>query len=197
VYFPVIPFKSNPGIEGSATFMRLVVRTAGTRMGAIVNPIHRIVSEIDPQVPVTEAAPMEQLLAKSLARRSFTMMLLATAAVLALLLSAVGIYGVISYVVAQRRGEIGIRMALGARTGQVRGLVVMQSLSLAAVGVAIGLAGAIVTTRVLGALLFGVSPTDPLVLVGATMLLVVLAALASYAPARRASRVDPVEALRG
>ena len=197
VYFPVIPFKSNPGIEGAATFMRLVVRTTGTRMDAIVNPIHRIVNEIDPQVPITDVQPMEQLLAKSLARRSFTMMLLATAAALALMLSAVGIYGVISYVVAQRRGEIGIRMALGARTGQVRRLVVRQSLALAAVGVAIGLAGALVTTRVLSALLFGVSPTDPLVLAGATMLLVILAALASYFPAQRASRVDPVEALRG
>jgi ABC-type antimicrobial peptide transport system permease subunit len=88
-------------------------------------------------------------------------------------------------------------MALGARAGQVGRLVVIQSLALAAVGVLIGLAGAFAATRLLGALLFGVSPTDPLVLVGATALLVILAALASYAPAVRASRVDPVEALRG
>jgi ABC-type antimicrobial peptide transport system permease subunit len=140
---------------------------------------------------------MEQLLARSLARRSFTKMLLATAAALALVLSAVGIYGVISYVVTQRRGEIGIRMALGARGVEVQRMVVKQSLSLAAVGIVIGLAGALATTRLLGALLFGVSPTDPLVLVLATVLLVILAALASYAPALRASRVDPVESLRG
>jgi len=109
----------------------------------------------------------------------------------------VGVYGVISYVVAQRRGELGIRMALGARPGEVRGLVVRQSLALAAIGVAMGLVIALATTRVLGALLFGVSPTDPLVLAAATLALVLIAALASYAPARRASRVDPAEVMRG
>ncbi|HZI40384.1 MAG TPA: FtsX-like permease family protein, partial [Gemmatimonadaceae bacterium] len=197
VYFPMIPFATNPGIEGLPIFMRMVVRTSGARTDAVVPAIRRVVTELDPQVPITDVVPMEQLLATSLARRSFTMMLLATAAALALILSAVGIYGVISYVVAQRRGEIGIRMALGARTRQVRGLVVRQSLSLAAVGVAIGLAAAMATTRVLGALLFGVSPTDPLVLAVATVLLMTLAALASYFPARRASQVDPVETLRG
>jgi len=197
VYFPMIPFATNPGIEGLPIFMRMVVRTSGARESTVVPAIRRAVAELDPQVPVTDVAPMEQLLATSLARRSFTMMLLAAAAALALALSAVGIYGVISYVVAQRRGEIGIRMALGARTGQVRGLVVRQSLTLAAVGVALGLAGSLATTRVLGALLFGVSPTDPLVLAGATVLLVTLATLASYFPARRASQVDPVETLRG
>ena len=197
VYFPMIPFAKNPGMEDVPTFMRMVVRTATPEAAGVVPAIRRIVTELDPQVPVTEVQPMEALLAKSLARRSFTMMLLATAAGLALVLSAVGIYGVISYVVAQRRGEIGIRMALGARAGAVRGLVVRQSLALAGAGVVIGLAITLATTRVLGSLLFGVSPTDPLVLAGATLVLVLLAALASYAPARRASRVDPVEALRG
>jgi predicted permease len=197
VYFPMIPFAKSPGMEDVPYFMRMVVRTSGTQMSAVVPAIRRIVNEIDPQVPITDVVPMEQRLAKSLARRAFTMTLVATAAALALLLSAVGIYGVISYVVAQRRGEIGIRMALGARSGEVRGLVVRQSLMLAAIGAAIGLAGALAMTRVLGALLFGVSPTDPTVLAGATVLLILLAAAASYAPARRASRVDPVEALRG
>jgi putative ABC transport system permease protein len=197
VYFPMIPFAKNPGLEDVPTFMHMVVRTSGSGQLALVPAIRRIVSDLDAQVPVTDVQSMEQLLAKSLARRSFTMLLLATAAGLALLLSAVGIYGVISYVVAQRRGEIGIRMALGARTGEVRGLVVRQSLLLASIGVAIGLVVALATTRVLGTLLFGVSPTDPFVLVGATVVLLALAALASYAPARRASRVDPVEALRG
>ena len=198
VYFPMIPFAKNPGVEDIPTFMRMVVRTtAGAPLPTLIPAIRRIVTELDPQVPVTDIQPMEQIMAKSLARRSFTMMLLATAAALALLLSAVGIYGVISYVVAQRRGEIGIRMALGARAGAVRGLVVRQSLALATVGVAIGLVAALATTRVLGSLLFGVSPTDPVVLGVATVMLILLAALASYAPARRASRVDPVEALRG
>jgi ABC-type antimicrobial peptide transport system permease subunit len=193
----MIPFAQNPGIEGLPLFMRMVVRTANGTSNGMVPAIRRAVDEIDPEVPINDVAPMEQLLARSLARRSFTMMLLATAAALALVLSAVGIYGVISYVVTQRRGEIGIRMALGARGVEVQRMVVKQSLSLAAVGIVIGLAGALATTRLLGALLFGVSPTDPLVLVLATVLLVILAALASYAPALRASRVDPVESLRG
>lgn len=197
VYFPMIPFAKNPGLEDFPTFMHMVVRTATPDATGVVPAIRRIVTELDPQVPVTEVQPMVALLSKSLARRSFTMMLLATAAGLALLLSAVGIYGVISYVVAQRRGEIGIRMALGARASEVRGLVVRQSLLLAGVGVAIGLVIAMATTRVLGSLLFGVSPTDPLVLMSATLVLVLIAALASYAPARRASRVDPAEVMRG
>jgi len=197
IYFPMIPFAQRPGIEGMPLYMHMVVRTTPGREFALVPEITRLVNALDPQVPITEIQSMDQLVATSLGRRSFTMMLLATAAGLALLLSAVGIYGVISYVVAQRRGEIGIRMALGARGSVVRGLVVRQSLALAGVGIAIGLGLAVATTRVLGSLLFGVSPTDPLVLAGATLILLALAALASYAPARRASRVDPAEVMRG
>jgi len=198
VYFPAVPFPGkNSGIQWRLTFARMVVRTAsGAPMQTLVPAIRHVVNELDPQIPITDVAPMEELLAKSLARRSFTMMLLATAAALALVLSAVGIYGVISYVVAQRRGEIGIRMALGARAGEVRGLIVRQSLVLGSIGVAIGLAASLASTRVLGALLFGVSPTDPLVLAVATVVLILLAAIASYAPARRASKIDPIEALR-
>jgi predicted permease len=197
VYFPMIPFAEHPGIEGMPLYMHMVVRAMPGHELALVPSITRLVNELDPQVPITEISSMDDLVAKSLARRSFTMMLLASAAALALLLSAVGIYGVISYVVAQRRGEIGIRIALGARTGAVRALVVRQSLWLALIGITIGLAVSLATMRILGALLFGVSPTDPVVLTGAILILVVLAAAASYAPARRASRVDPVEALRG
>jgi predicted permease len=197
VYFPAVPFAGkNPGIQWRLTYARMVVRTTGGRTEALLPAIRRVVNEIDPQVPVTDVAPMEELLAKSLSRRAFTMMLLATAAALALVLSAVGIYGVISYVVAQRRSEIGIRMALGASTTGVRAMVVRQSLMLAGIGVVVGVGAALVTTRVLASLLFGVSPTDPMVLAGAAAVLVVIATVASYAPARRASRVDPVEALR-
>jgi len=196
VYFPMIPYAQNPGVEDFPTFTHMVVRTSRPVLG-LVPSIRRVVQAMDSQVPITDVRPMEDVLAHSVARRAFTMMLLATAAALALILSAVGIYGVISYVVAQRRSEIGIRMALGARTGEVRAMVVRQSLSLAAVGVVIGLAAALAATRVLGTLLFGVSPTDPAVLALATLVLLAIAAMASYAPARRASRVDPVEALRG
>ena len=197
IYFPMIPFAQHPGIEGMPLYMHMVVRATPGHEFALVPAITRLVNALDPQVPITEIRSMDQLVAASLARRSFTMMLLATAAGLALLLSAVGIYGVISYLVVQRRGEIGIRMALGARAGEVRGLVVRQSLALAGAGIVIGLAIALATTRVLGSLLFGVSPTDPLVLFGATLALLLLSALASYAPARRASRVDPAEVMRG
>ena len=102
----------------------------------------------------------------------------------------------ISYIVGERRSEIGLRMALGARAGEVGRMVMLQSVRLAAIGVAIGLAGAVAATRILRSLLFEVSPTDPLTLVAVALFLVALAALASYAPARRAARVDPIEVLR-
>jgi ABC-type antimicrobial peptide transport system permease subunit len=124
------------------------------------------------------------------------MTLLGIAGSMALLLSAVGIYGVISYLVAQRRPEIGIRMALGARVSQVATLVLGQAMRLAIVGVVIGLVAAIAGTRLLQSLLFGVSPTDVLVLAGATIVLLIIAALASLAPARRAAAIDPVSAMR-
>jgi putative ABC transport system permease protein len=124
------------------------------------------------------------------------MLLLGLSAGMALLLSAVGIYGVISYLVAQRRSEIGVRIALGAPVGGVLRLVMAQSVRLALLGVVIGLAGAVAGTRLLRTLLFEVQPNDPLVLAVVPVVLVTIAALASLAPARRAARVDPVEALK-
>ena len=125
------------------------------------------------------------------------MALLVIAATIAMLLAAVGLYGVISYIVAQRRGEIGIRIALGAEAGKVTGMVLGQSLRLAMGGIVVGIAGAFATTRLLRALLFGVEPTDlaTMMVVPVTLLAVVI--VASYAPARRASRISPIEALRG
>src|SRR6185437_8806559 len=123
-------------------------------------------------------------------------LLLGVAAGMALVLSVVGMYGVISYLVGQRRGEMGIRLALGASGRQVTRLVVWESARLAAAGVLIGLAGAVAMTRVMRALLFDVSPTDPVTLGAVTLLLVLMALAASWLPARRASRVDPVETLR-
>jgi putative ABC transport system permease protein len=139
---------------------------------------------------------MERVVAGSIARRSFTMLLLVVAASMALLLSLVGIFGVISYVVSQRRPEIGIRIALGARASQVSRLIVGQAVRLAAIGIIVGLAAALTATRVLQALLFETSPTEPVVLAAVSALLLVLAALASYAPARRSARIDPAEVLR-
>jgi ABC-type antimicrobial peptide transport system permease subunit len=115
---------------------------------------------------------------------------------MALLLSAIGLYGVVSYVVGERRGEIGIRVALGAQRRVVGGMIVMQSVRLALIGVMIGIVGALATTRVMQSLLFEVQPTDPGTLVIVAVGLVALAAAASWIPARRAMRIDPVEALR-
>lgn len=140
---------------------------------------------------------MESVVAQSMARTSFLMILLGISAGFALLLSAVGIYGVISYVVTQRRFEIGVRIALGAQVGQVSRLVVMQSVGLAPLGVGFGLAGAFAVTRVIASMLFAVSPTDPMVLASVVATMIGIAAIASLAPARRAGRIDPVEALRG
>ena len=139
---------------------------------------------------------METVISQSMAKTTFAMILLGIAGGMALVLSAVGIYGVISYTVDQRRAEIGVRMALGARGAQVGRMVVSQSLRVAALGIGIGLAGAVATTRIMQSVLFGVSPTDPTTLAGVTAVLVTIAAVASYAPARRAIRVDPVEVLR-
>ena len=124
------------------------------------------------------------------------MLLLIVAAVIALLLSAIGLYGVVSYVVSQRRAEIGVRRALGAQAGDVTRLVVGQALALAGVGAVVGIVASIASTRVLRSLLFDVSPTDPLVLGGTVVVLLLIALVAAVAPARRAALIDPVEAMR-
>jgi putative ABC transport system permease protein len=123
-------------------------------------------------------------------------MLLLIAAGIALVLSAVGLYGVVAYVVSHRRAEIGIRMALGAREAQVTGMVLGQAIVLALIGIVAGSAGSLLVTRAMQSLLFQVAPNDPVVLVSTAVLLLVVAAVASAVPARRAARVDPVEALR-
>jgi ABC-type antimicrobial peptide transport system permease subunit len=139
---------------------------------------------------------MDEVFSRSLSRTSFVMILLGVAAVAALALSAVGTYGVISYLVTQRRPEIGVRIALGASVRLVSRLVLLQSLRLASIGIAIGLVAAWATTRVLSRLLFDVSPTDPLVLGAVAAGLLAVVSLAAFAPARRAARIDPIEVLR-
>jgi predicted permease len=173
-----------------------VVRTSLADPISLVPTIRAMIAKMNPRIPVTNVRTMQEIVDRSVARASFIMTLLGIAGSMALLLSAVGIYGVISYLVAQRRPEIGIRMALGARVSQVATLVLGQAMRLAIVGVVIGLVAAIAGTRLLRSLLFGVSPTDVLVLVGATAVLLIIAALASVAPARRAAAIDPVSAMR-
>jgi putative ABC transport system permease protein len=139
---------------------------------------------------------MSQRLSDSIAPQRFATLLLGIFALVALALAAVGIYGVISFSVTRRTHEIGVRLALGAHRNDVLRMVVLQAVTLALVGVAIGVAGGLALTRVLGTLLYGVSATDPAIFAAVSLLLTLVAALASWLPARRAARVDPIVALR-
>jgi predicted permease len=163
---------------------------------SLAGTVRQTVWEIDKDQPVSDISSMEEIVSDSVARQRFSMLLLGIFAGLALVLAAVGIYGVMSYSVAQRTREIGIRMALGAQRSDVLKMTVGHGFRLVLTGVAIGLAAAFVLTRVMSTLLFGVSPTDPLTFITISIVLVSVAVLASYVPARRATRVDPMFALR-
>ena len=176
-------------------FMTLVVRTTGDP-SRLAGAVSNAVWSLDPDLPVADLKPMEAYLGDSVARRRFNATLLASFAGLALLLAAIGLYGVVSYSVVQHTREFGIRMALGASSAVVQRSVLRHSLLLATVGVAAGLAGALVLTRLLSGLLFEVSATDPAVYVAIALLLTAVALVAAYLPARRATRVDPLVALR-
>jgi predicted permease len=175
--------------------MTLMVRTDADPSG-LAAAIRQEVWAIDKDVPITDIQPLTQVVSKSIATRRSTMLMLGTFAAVALLLGAVGIYGVVTYSVNQRIHEIGVRMALGATSRDVLRLIVGQGMRVILTGVALGLGGAYLVTRALERLLFGVSATDPLTFAGVSVLLTVIAFLACLIPARRATHVDPMEALR-
>ena len=176
--------------------MTLVVRAPGVDMRSLAEALRREVKNIDRDMPVTDIRTMDEVLASSVSTRRFNMMLLAVFAAVALVLATVGIFGVMNYSVAQRTHEIGVRIALGAQPGDILKMVVGQGMLLALIGVAVGVGGALVLTRVMSSLLYGTSATDPLTFIGISLLIIVVALFACLIPARRATRVDPMLALR-
>ncbi len=176
--------------------MTLAVRTGGAGAENLAGAVRQEVWALDKDQPVARVVTLESLFAKAVAPQRFQMMLVGLFAAVALLLSVVGIYGVMAYSVTQRTHEIGIRMALGAQRGDVFKLLMSQGMTQALVGIVIGLAGAFALTRLMSSLLFGVSATDPLTFGGVALLLAAVALLACYVPARRAMKVDPMVALR-
>jgi putative ABC transport system permease protein len=175
--------------------MALVVRTAGEPT-AIVPAVQRVVRELDPGLPLFDVRAMRDVAAASMAQLSFTILVLGAAALVTLVLGAVGLYGVMAYVVSLRTRELAVRIALGATPSAIVRMLTVQGVLVTAVGVGGGLALFVFVARALRSLLFGVAPTDPVTLVGASALLVAIAALASWLPARRTSRVDPADVLR-
>jgi ABC-type antimicrobial peptide transport system permease subunit len=190
VYAPMVGVTARSWSVGTPAY---VVKSA--RAETIAPEIREILREMAPNAPMYRIFTMRALAARSMANLSFTMLTLSVAATLALILGAIGLYGTLSYVVSQRTREIGIRMALGAQVEQVRRMVVTQGATIAGMGIAVGLVGALLMVRVLETLLFGVAAIDPLTLVVTAGVMIGVALLASYLPARRASVVDPVEAL--
>jgi putative ABC transport system permease protein len=182
--------------RGINTRMSFVVRSEGTSAASIASGIRSAVSDLDSSVPVFQLQTMSDVVADSLVRPRFLSMLLGAFSVIALSLAAVGIYGVMAYSVAQRTQEIGVRVALGATTRNVLGMVVREGLTMTVVGLVVGLVGALLLTRVMATLLFEVSATDPLTFTMVGIGLTAVGLLACFVPARRAAKVDPMIALR-
>ena len=194
IYYPVTGLEELEDVYWPQT-MSLVLR-ADAQPTTLTPLVRAQVRELDPNLPMTDVLTMEEVLSESTSQLGFAMLLLAVAAAIALLLAAIGIYGVMSYDVTRRTREIGVRMALGAQSGTVSSMVVRQGATMAGIGLAVGLAGAFGLTRLMRALLFGVGPMDPATLGLVILALFAVALLASYLPARRAAAVDPLVALR-
>ena len=193
VYWPpLVQNRFTPAVR-TVTF---TIRSQRAGTEAFLNEVRQAVWSVNPSLPVASVRTMQEVYGKSLARTSFTLVMLGMAGAMALTLGIIGIYGVISYTVSQRQREIGIRLALGAQGGDVLQMVLRQGAKLALIGVAIGVCAAFALTQLMRNLLFGVTAYDPVTFVAVAVLLVVVVLLASYIPARRAMLVDPVVALR-
>lgn len=194
LYAPLMQ-RSDQEVQQSATGIDVVLRTDAVHP-ATLESIRNAISGMNQEQFIYDVRPLHEVISKSLSTQRFSMILLGAFAALALLLASVGIYGVVSYLVGQRTHEIGIRMALGAQRWHILRLVLERGALLAAVGVGFGLAAALGITRLMASLLYGVRATDPLTFAGVTFLLVLVALAACYIPARRATKVDPIVALR-
>jgi putative ABC transport system permease protein len=192
-YVPLLP-EPQPGLvhNAPAVFVRTSLRDPMT----LVPAIRHALAELDAGVPLNRPQSMSTIVAKSMGRLTFMATLLGVAALMALIVGTVGIYGVVSYTVSQRRTEIGVRVALGAHGTQVRRMVIAETLRVTLFGVLAGLLLAVPLGRTIESLLYGVSPADPIVLGGVAAVLLLVAAAAGWVPATRALRVDPLEALR-
>jgi predicted lysophospholipase L1 biosynthesis ABC-type transport system permease subunit len=195
MYWPMLHSVWSEEVSTRRT-MGYAIRTKRINNPTLLQEVREAVWLVNANLPLANVQTLEEIIEGSMARTSFTLVMLAVAAGVALLLGLVGIYGVISYTVSQRTREIGIRMAIGARQADVSRLFIRYGLLLTAVGVVVGIAAAVGLTRLMSALLFGVSPLDPVTYVAVAVTLGAIAFLASYVPARRASSVDPVVALR-
>jgi putative ABC transport system permease protein len=189
---PDIP--ANALIGPNVAMTSYVVRTATA--ADLTAAVRRAVAAVDPNLAVAQVRTLDQILERASAQMAFTMILLGIAAAVALALGIVGIYGVMSYIVSQRTGEIGVRLALGAAPERVARMIIRQGGSVALAGVGIGLAGALAASRLMASLLYGVTPRDPVVFAATTIILMTVALVACWLPARRASRLNPLEALR-
>jgi ABC-type antimicrobial peptide transport system permease subunit len=196
VYFPVLAENLfNIPVAGTSS-VAFAVRSERAGISTLVEEIRAAVRSVSASVPVAQERTMQDLYAASLARTSFTLVLLGVAGAMALALAVIGIYGVIAYVVSQRTREIGIRSALGARPRQLARMFLGQGLALTGVGLLVGVVAAIALGRWMSSLVFGVSPLDPVTYVAAVAVTLSAAALASYLPSRRAAAIDPIETLK-
>jgi hypothetical protein len=193
VYCPLLPARDD--LRWVPRDLAFMVRTSGD-LAASTAAARSAIRGLDPSLPVYRVRPLIQVVANASARRSVTFLLLACATGVALLLGTIGLYAVMSYVVTLRTREIGLRLALGAQPSELVRSVCQQGLAVAVIGVGVGLAGALALTRLLAALVFEVSTTDPLVLAGSAIGLLLVAAVATWLPARRAASIDPSLALR-